>query len=70
MEIDGPAAEGYPVREEPLGQNVVLVQHIVPHEPPVLPFPRDGTDPLQRQIGRIELAGILDIIPDAIDGGP
>lgn len=70
MQIDRPAAEGNPVGELRLAENVPLVQHVVTEKPPILPFPGDRPHPLQRHVRRIELARVLDVIPDPVDHRP
>ena len=51
--------------------NVLLRQYRVAFESPTLALSRDGSDPLQREIfGFGELAGILDVIPDAVGNPP
>ncbi len=70
VEVDGPAAEGDTVGELPLLQNVLLAQHVVAEEAAVLALARKAADPLQRQVlGIRELAGVLDVVPDAHDHG-
>ena len=70
MQVDGPAAEGDAVLEFAAGDNIVLVEHIVADEAAVFPFAGHRANPFQRHMICIKLAGILDIVPDAVDDGP
>ncbi|MNI30170.1 hypothetical protein D3C73_840050 [compost metagenome] len=70
MEIDRPAAKRHAVRELTLGDNVILVQHVVADEPPVFAFAGQRADPFQRHVFGAEFAGVFDIIPNAVNDGP
>lgn len=70
MQVDGPAAKSYGIRELLLADNIVLGEHMVTREAAVLPFARKRTDPLQRHMIGIEFPGVLDVVPDPIDHGP
>ena len=61
MQVDGPAAKGNGIRELLLADNIVLGEHIVTREAAVLPFARQRTNPLQRHMICIKLAGVLDM---------
>ncbi|MNC04222.1 hypothetical protein D3C75_516560 [compost metagenome] len=70
VKINGPAAEADPVTKRLLGDNVLLLHHIIPDKAPVLPFARHGAHPLQSHGVRVELPGVFDVIPNAVDYRP
>ena len=69
VEVDGPAAEGDPVLELGLAEHVVLGEHVVADEAAVLALAGHGADPLQGEVLRVEAAGVLDVVPDAVADG-
>ena len=70
VQVDRPAAEGHRIREVHLVEDVVLRERVVADEAAVLALAGQGADPLQRQVLGIEVAGVLDVVPDAEDHAP
>lgn len=70
VEVDGPAAEGDPVLELALLEDVLLGEDVVAEEAAVLALAGEAADPFQGEVRRVgELAGVLDVVPDAHDHG-
>ncbi len=70
VQVDGPAAERHPVGELALAEDVALVEDVVAEEAPVLALAGHRAHPFQRHGVRVELAGVLDVVPDAVDDRP
>ena len=71
MQIDRPAAEGNGVGVRALLDDVLLGEHVVAFEATALALAGDGADPFQRHgFGLGKLAGVLDVVPDAVDDLP
>ncbi|MNC75919.1 hypothetical protein D3C75_1275320 [compost metagenome] len=70
MQIDGPSTEGHTVFKIVLNNDIVLVEHIISNKTAVLPLAWNRAHPLQRHIVGIEVAGIFNIVPYAIDHLP
>src|SRR5690625_2810927 len=66
VQIYRPAAEADAVIELSLPEHILLGQHMLAHEPAVLPFAGHRSDPFQGEGLRVELAGILDVVPQAV----
>ena len=71
MQINGPAAEGDRVRVAALFDDVLLREDQIALEATALALAGDRADPFERQgLGFGKLAGVLDVIPDAVDDFP
>ncbi|MGX1486326.1 hypothetical protein RKD45_005402 [Streptomyces griseus] len=70
VEVDRPAAEGDPVLELTLLEDVLLGEDVIAQEAAVLALSGEAADPFQGQVRRVrELAGVLDVVPDTHDHG-
>ena len=71
VEVDGPAAETYGVVEDCLLDDVLLRKHHVAFETAALALTGNHADPLQgKRVGSRELAGVFDVVPDAVGDAP
>ena len=71
MEIERPATDGDGIGVLALLDHVLLDEDVIALEAAALAFARDGADPFESHcFGLRELAGILDIVPDAVDHLP
>ena len=71
MQIQRPSTHSDCVRVDRLFDDILLAHHVVAFETATLPFTGNRADPFERHRFRLwKLAGILDVIPDAIDHFP
>ena len=67
MLVHGPAAVGHRVVKDPVGQNVVGVQHVLSGEAAALPGAGQIAHPYQLVVLRPVVPAVLDVVPYAID---
>ncbi len=67
MVVDGPAAIGHRVGEDPVGQDVVLRQYVVAHQTAALPDAGEHAHPVQVVVLRPVVPAVFQVVPHAVN---
>ena len=66
MDVDIESAADDPVLESPVAGLIVFRQNIIADETAGFAFSRNGSDPVERQIFRLMIAVVFDMVPDPV----